>query len=193
MDPRIEAIQVQYDLDRNDFWELPQRRGTWIAKHSALETVAVKANISFSMPEIIEANGADGVAAMVVQGVMGDRVEWATGEAAPKNNKNAYPWAMAEKRAKDRVVLKLAGLHGLVYSEEEGDFTQPKAKTRDLFESLSNDIKHCETLQDLANWWSDAEVQACIKSLKTDWQDEIIEQKDNMKTALEQRTLANTP
>jgi hypothetical protein len=28
---------------------------------------------------------------------------------------------MAEKRAKDRVVLKLIGLHGLVYSEEESD------------------------------------------------------------------------
>lgn len=32
----------------------------------------------------------------------------------------AYPFAMAEKRAKDRVILKLAGLHGL-YSEDEAD------------------------------------------------------------------------
>jgi hypothetical protein len=29
-----------------------------------------------------------------------------------------YVWAMAEKRAKDRVILKLAGLYG-VYSDEE--------------------------------------------------------------------------
>jgi hypothetical protein len=28
---------------------------------------------------------------------------------------------MAEKRAKDRVILKLVGLHGDVYSEEEAD------------------------------------------------------------------------
>jgi hypothetical protein len=33
----------------------------------------------------------------------------------------AYPFAMAEKRAKDRVILKLIALHGLVYSEEEAD------------------------------------------------------------------------
>ena len=31
----------------------------------------------------------------------------------------AYVYAMAEKRAKDRVILKLIELHGLVYSEEE--------------------------------------------------------------------------
>ena len=30
-------------------------------------------------------------------------------------------YAMAEKRAKDRVILKLLELHGLVYSEEEAD------------------------------------------------------------------------
>jgi len=58
---------------------------------------------------------------MVVTGQMGDRLEWSVGEAAPANNKNAYPWAMAEKRAKDRVILKLIGLHGLAYSEEEAD------------------------------------------------------------------------
>jgi hypothetical protein len=33
----------------------------------------------------------------------------------------AYPFAMAEKRAKDRVILKLIALHGLVYSEDDSD------------------------------------------------------------------------
>jgi len=126
LDPRIEAIRAKYDLDASDFWELPQKKGTWIAKHSALEIVAVKANIVWSMPQIIESASIDGIAAMVVMGTMGTRSEWATGEAGPKNNKNAYPWAMAEKRAKDRVVLKLSGIAGLVYSEDEADdFKQP--------------------------------------------------------------------
>ena len=40
---------------------------------------------------------------------------------SPKNNKNAYPIAMAEKRAKDRVILKLLAAHGDLYSEEEAD------------------------------------------------------------------------
>lgn len=37
---------------------------------------------------------------------------------------------MAEKRAKDRVILKLVGLHGYVYSEEESDdFKDAKPNT----------------------------------------------------------------
>ncbi len=122
LDPRIDVIREKYGLAREDFWELPQKKGTWIAKHSALEVAAAKANIVFDNPVIIEANAAEGIAAMAVCGVMAERREWATGEASPKNNKNTYPWAMAEKRAKDRVILKLIGIHGLVYSEDEGDF-----------------------------------------------------------------------
>lgn len=119
LDPRIEVIRQKYDLDRDSFWELPQKKGTWLVKHSALEIVAAKAGIRFDMPQILEAKGVEGAAAVCVQGIMGDRFEWSIGEASPKNSKNAYPWAMAEKRAKDRVILKLSGIHGLVYSEEE--------------------------------------------------------------------------
>jgi hypothetical protein len=58
---------------------------------------------------------------------MGDRVEWSIGEALIGVNyrvsgkQAAYVYAMAEKRAKDRVILKLIELHGYVYSEEEAD------------------------------------------------------------------------
>lgn len=46
------------------------------------------------------------------------------GESAPYNNKNAYPVAMAEKRALSRVVIKLAGLaeDGLYGEDEAEDF-----------------------------------------------------------------------
>jgi hypothetical protein len=118
LDPRIEAVRVKYDLSRDDFWQIPQNK-QWVCKHAALEIVATKANVEWSEPQIIQADTANGIAVMSVTGKMGSRVEWSTGEASPKNNKNAYPWAMAEKRAKDRVVLKLAGIHGLVYSEDE--------------------------------------------------------------------------
>ena len=57
----------------------------------------------------------------MVMGHMGDKSEWSIGEASPSNNKNSYPYAMAEKRAKDRVILKLVGLHGDVYAEDEAD------------------------------------------------------------------------
>lgn len=119
LDPRIETIREQYGLSGDDFWELPQKKGTWLVKHAALEIVAAKAGIRFDMPQVLEANGADGTAAVCVRGELADRWEWSIGEANPKNSRNAYPWAMAEKRAKDRVILKLSGIHGLVYSEEE--------------------------------------------------------------------------
>jgi len=118
LDPRIEAVRAKYDLAADDFWQIPQNK-QWVCKHAALEVVATKANVEWSMPQIIQADTASGIAALAVSGKMGDRMEWATGEASPKNNKNAYPWAMAEKRAKDRVILKLVGIHGLVYSEDE--------------------------------------------------------------------------
>jgi len=42
------------------------------------------------------------------------------GECSPKNNRNPYPIAMAEKRALSRVVLKAAGMYELgVYGEDE--------------------------------------------------------------------------
>lgn len=183
LDPRIEAIRVKYDLDRSDFWELPQKKGTWIAKHSALEVVAVKENIIWSMPQILEASGADGIAAMVVAGTLKDRTEWATGEASPKNNKNAYPWAMAEKRAKDRVVLKLSGIAGLVYSEDEADdFKQPAQSTekaadapkaptvavlKENFTRLKAELleQQSQGWRVMAKWLNDASVLAEIEAL----------------------------
>lgn len=120
LDPRIEAVREAYGLDRDDFWQIPQNK-QWVCKHAALEVVAAKANVEWSLPQIIQADTGNGIAVLVASGKMGNRVEWATGEASPKNNKNGYPWAMAEKRAKDRVVLKLVGIHGLVYSEDEAD------------------------------------------------------------------------
>jgi len=127
LDPRIEAVRVKYDLKADDFWELPQKKGTWIAKHAALEVAAVKAGIAFNMPVVLEADGTAKCAALCVEGALDGRKEWSIGEASPANSKNAYPFAMAEKRAKDRVILKLIGLHGLTYSEDEADDFKDKA------------------------------------------------------------------
>ena len=57
-------------------------------------------------------------------GVMGDNTIETFGEAAPKNNKNAYVVSMAEKRAMSRCVLKLAGFyqHGIFSEDESDDF-----------------------------------------------------------------------
>lgn len=119
IDPMLVEILAKYGERAEDaLWNC---MGTWVAYHKAIERIAAKANIVFDRPAIIETCAADKIAVIAVFGTMGDRTEWSFGEAAPYNNKNGYPFAMAEKRAKDRVTLKLIGLHGMVYSEEESD------------------------------------------------------------------------
>ena len=103
--------------------------GTLVIYHKALERIAAKAGIHFPIEkmQVIEADAKSKIATMIVAGVMGDIEEWSVGEASPSNNKNSYPWAMSEKRAKDRVILKLIGLSGEIYSEEEADDFKPQA------------------------------------------------------------------
>jgi len=118
-DPKLLHILEEYgETPRDAMWDC---HGTWVIYHRAIERIAARAKITFDMPEIVEARSADKIVAIIARGFMGDRSEWSFGEASPGNCKNSYPYAMAEKRAKDRVVLKLVGLHGLAYSEEESD------------------------------------------------------------------------
>jgi hypothetical protein len=100
-------------------------QGNAVIYHKALERIAAQAQIRFDPPTIIRAERDEAV--MLVTGRMGERTEWSVGEALINVNyrvsgrQAAYVFAMAEKRAKDRVILKLIELHGLLYSEEEAD------------------------------------------------------------------------
>ena len=165
LDPRIEAVRQQYGLEASDFWQIPQNK-QWVCKHAALEIVATKANVEWSAPQIIEANTGSGIAVLAVTGKMGERVEWATGEASPKNNKNSYPWAMAEKRAKDRVILKLVGIHGLVYSEDEMPETpaQPANSERVSYAQMKRGLEEIE--QELLDCNSVPAVLKCAEGWK---------------------------
>lgn len=153
LDKKIEDVLKKYGFGPEACWDC---HGVWVIYHRVLEQIASKAGISFSQPFIVEARGDQRVAALCVTGAVGDAEEWSIGEASPVNNKNPYPWAMAEKRAKDRVILKLLGLHGDVYSEEEAEdfkekkqhgslhgplkITELKAKMR----AFSDDLSNCE-------------------------------------------------
>jgi hypothetical protein len=61
---------------------------------------------------------------MAAYGVMEGIRIWTTGEATKANCRNPYYAAMCEKRLKDRLTLKLLGVHGIggIYSEDEADF-----------------------------------------------------------------------
>lgn len=117
----IDAALKAAGLGNDAYWKHKQS-GKFIVYHWALEKAAAAKGVWFDPPTIVVADPANKTAVLLVQGHLGDdRTEWSFGEAAPYNTTQTYPFAMAEKRAKDRVILKLFGLHGEAYSEEEAD------------------------------------------------------------------------
>jgi hypothetical protein len=115
-------------LEGGDVWMV---QGNPVVKHKALERLAGKLGIWFELPQVMRSERDEAV--VLVRGyVSNDTWEWSFGEACigqnykVSGNQAAYPWAMAEKRAKDRVIIKLAGLHGAYSSEDDFDREQPK-------------------------------------------------------------------
>lgn len=117
------SFMEQYGVESDEIWEV--HGSTWVVKHKALERVAVEVGVVFDRPNVIACDLAQKSMIVCAYGKLGDKSEWSFGEATPANCKNAYFAAMAEKRARDRVILKLLITHGALYSESEADeFTQ---------------------------------------------------------------------
>ena len=116
--PVIDVLQEIGETAKTSTWDC---HGTRVILHKALEKIAAKKGIAFDAPVHLLTDPANKQVAIQVTGRLGDMEAWSIGEVSPANCKNAYPFAMAEKRAKDRVILKLAGLHGYVYSEDEAE------------------------------------------------------------------------
>lgn len=192
--PAIFDFMKKFGVESDEVWEV--HGTTWVVKHKALERVAAEQKIVFAPPTIVENDSGNGIVAIWVEGKLADRVEWSFGEANPKNCKNTYYYAMAEKRAKDRVILKLLNTHGVLYSEEEAeDFKRPnphvtravdlhdgevsadipdvpagKMKVKDARPQFSALVKEMQRIQDpseLAEWGAaQAEI---INSFPGEW------------------------
>src|SRR3954471_16272871 len=122
-DQQIADILAQYGEPlAGNIWRV---QGQAVIYHKGLERIAAQAGITFGPPTILRAERDEAV--ILVTGSMGERTEWSIGEALVHVNyrvsgrQAAYVYAMAEKRAKDRVILKLVGLDGLLSSEVEAD------------------------------------------------------------------------
>ena len=122
-DKQIAEILAKYgEPFAGNVWRV---QGSAVIYHKCLERIAASAKIVYDAPVVLRAERDEAV--ILVTGHMGERSEWSIGEALVNVNyrvsgkQAAYVYAMAEKRAKDRVILKLIELHGLVYSEEEAD------------------------------------------------------------------------
>lgn len=138
----VREILEKYDIDPDDqdwCWDC---HGTLVLTHRAYEIIAATEKIQFAAPTIASATLRDGQynVSVVVTGTLGERTEWSFGEASDLNytDRSAsqkmalYPFAMAEKRGKDRVVAKLVGLAAYCYSEEEAaEFKEAKPNQKE--------------------------------------------------------------
>jgi hypothetical protein len=119
--PQVKKILDSFGLNpRDSLWDC---HGTWILLHTACQTIQHSLGIVFGEPKVLHM---DMDKKQVVVQVFAQNKDGATrfeiGEATPANNKNAYPVAMAVKRAEDKAIIHLARLreHG-IYSTEEAD------------------------------------------------------------------------
>ena len=115
--------ESKFDNDK-DFWDC---HGNWIIKHDACEKIADIENIRFK-PPTQNMDISPNIALLIEGAIFKEgtneavKQDWSFGEACARNTKMGYWWAMAEKRGKDRVILKLINAYekGL-YSETEAD------------------------------------------------------------------------
>lgn len=125
--PEVGKILKQFGLDpRDSLWDC---HGTWILLHKACQTIQHKLGIVFGEPKILHMDmDKKQVVIQVFAQDKNGQTRFEIGEATPANNKNAYPVAMAVKRAEDKAIIHLAKLreHGIYSSEEADEFkTKP--------------------------------------------------------------------
>ena len=98
LDPIVEEVLNRYGIDpRLALWDC---HGTWVIYHKYVELIGMKAGVTLDVPTMIHSDPVSKHVVILVSGSMGDKASaWSFGEASPYNNKNAYPFAMAEKRA----------------------------------------------------------------------------------------------
>lgn len=121
----VADFMKEYGVTSDEVWPVPGGKA-YAVKHKALERIAIEKGITFDRPSVVACDLVNKSMVICTFGKMGDRSEWSFGEASPANNKNQYMAAMAEKRSRDRVILKLLAAHGDLYSEEEADdFKRP--------------------------------------------------------------------
>ena len=156
----LKFLHDKFNIGADDIWDC---HGTWVILHRSCESIATQLGIQFNEPKVLFANEKD--IAILVTGNLGKESEWSIGEAAPANNKNSYPWAMAEKRAKDRVILKLAklsehGFHSDIETDDpkmmQDESEEAKGRHKRLLKMLANEIDRCSSIRALRSLYMNA-------------------------------------
>jgi hypothetical protein len=140
----IKAFMDKFGVASDEIWPVPGGK-TYAIMHKALQRIAREQGIVITVNVVEQlSNLEQGFAVVKAFGKLGDGFVESYGEASPKNNRNQYPLAMAQKRAEDRVILGLLSVYGDVYSEEEADDFKRQnphvTRATDIHDEFSADI-----------------------------------------------------
>lgn len=116
----LAALMSSHGLKKDDVWFMKNAK-KWAVTHKGMEKLQIKLKIIIVDLEIAFVDLSLNACVIKCTAVKNGIKVITFGECTPKNSFNSYPVAMAEKRAIDRAILKLAGLHGDFYSEDEMD------------------------------------------------------------------------
>ena len=129
----LKQIYIKYNLDREDIFTLKfGKTEKHIITRSGVEKIQNILGIQIKY-EIQKISDDHKHVVILATGVIFDdkhggptpkpkHLVCSFGECSPLNNNNNYPIAIAEKRAKSRVVLQCSGLYELgIYSEDESE------------------------------------------------------------------------
>ena len=172
----IKDIQEKYNLKLDDFWEHKQSK-SWILTHDACTKIGNQEGIELVDINVINSE-ADLVRILVTM-KKGSVSITTFGEADRKNCFNPYLAAMAEKRGRDRAILKLINAYEYgVYSEIEADsFDKKKNAPKDMTEEQRNHIlslviNQSVNIRDKTNVWlkekqTQTQAKKMIKKLES--------------------------
>jgi hypothetical protein len=177
IDPIVKDILQELKFNPNEcLWE---KHGATCMKHRYIEIAGQEKGVIIESLDEVEKNSAEGVVAIKCTASLGKSKVITYGEATPKNNKNGYPYAMAEKRAIDRAILKLIGIHGFVYSDDEVD---------DKFENV--EVKKTETKEQPKKKIDDLYITTALDKIKNNKEkkDSVVlrSEMENLKTEIHQ-------
>ena len=177
IDPIVKDILQELKFNPSEcLWE---KHGATCMKHRYIEIAGQEKGVIIESLDEVEKNSAEGVVAIKCTASLGKSKVITYGEATPKNNKNGYPYAMAEKRAIDRAILKLIGIHGFVYSDDEVD---------DKFENV--EVKKTETKEQPKKKIDDLYITTALDKIKNNKEKKdstvLRSEMENLKTEIHQ-------
>jgi hypothetical protein len=116
----IKTVLQQHNMPFDAVYKHGQS-GRYLVRHWALEQIANEKGISFDPPEVLHLDPAAKTCVLLITGRSKKEEHWSFGESAPYNTKLNFPFAMAEARGKDRVILKFMNFKEDIGSEIETD------------------------------------------------------------------------